>query len=232
MELTCAPAIARTFAHRRHVRRLVGHRHPVGRHAKDVGALESSQAEDLREPDVVADRGGQTSEPGLENGDPVVPALAEAVLGIPEVKLPVNSEEPFRRDDGGRVVEPIAVALAKSGDEVDPMDRRGFCPSRERAWRGFGRLECFLARLEDVARGAKLRQHNELCPGTRRFADELEAAADVVRCLADPRFHLRAGDPNACRTVRHRRALLYVTLRSPEASDASRGRARRRGRRG
>ena len=183
--------------HRRAVRRLPRHRHPVGGHGHDVRAAHRQQPVDLGEPAVVADGHAQPAELGVEHRQAQVARFEIQVLVAPQVQLAVGAQIALRAGDQRRVVEPAAVALGDAGHQMDAQPLRQRDPgARAGAVRHcLGQRVGFLAAFEHVTGIGQLGQHHQPRALGGGLFDQRPGARHVGGDLAHRRGHLHAGDP-------------------------------------
>src|SRR6266478_4772222 len=142
---------------------LAGNRHPVGRHADDVGALERGKPIGLGKPAVVADRHADAADRGMKYRKAEVAGFEVQILFVPEMDLAECPDVTGRPDQHRAVEELIAVAFADASDQMQFVLRRDLAPGSHGRPIGdrLGQREGFLARLEHVSGVGKLRQHDQ-----------------------------------------------------------------------
>src|SRR6266852_1254952 len=88
---------------------LAGNRHPVGRHADDVRALQRGEPIGFGEPAVVADRHADAADRGMEHREAEIARLEVKIRFVPEMDLAKCPDVTGWPDQHRAVEQPIAV---------------------------------------------------------------------------------------------------------------------------
>src|SRR6267142_4416231 len=112
---------------------LAWNRHPVCRHADNVGALERSETIGFGKPAVVADSHSDTADCGVKYRKSQVAGFKIQVLLVPEVNLAKCSDVAVWPDKHGAVEELGSVALTHTGYEMQVVLRGYRAPCSHRS---------------------------------------------------------------------------------------------------
>ena len=175
-----------------------GQQRPVHRCAQQIGARQRHCAHPLGEFDVVADHHADATVFGVDEQWQVVRAVEHVVLGVPEVRLAIDTPEPRRVDDGGAVVDLVPGGLGEPGDDGQAERLGEVGPVRDRGTvAGLGQRLQLGAVGEHVPRGREFRQHDDLSARAGGILDRSLGVGLVAGGVTDRQSDLTAGDADS-----------------------------------
>ena len=144
---------------------------PCCRHEDQIGALQGKCAHHFDEAQIVANAKADLGEGQAINRQAFIAGCEDSLFAVEQMELAIMACEPVRADQQNRIVQAVALALAKAAGDEDVVALRQRAPRPQNHAVNRIRRACEPVRVETVTRCGKLGQKHDAGAVARRTFD-------------------------------------------------------------